>query len=281
MKLLVSSAEHLLVASSGRDQLIGKPIERAVALIARRRAGPEIHHDFGEILLRLELAEDHLDLTRNQLEQIQLLVEHLQDVLLQAASQTEVEHEHLTGLSDPVHASDPLLELHRIPRQIVIDHRPAELEVAALASDFARDEDVSVVFELFHRPIFLLGRQSTVERCDAEASLFERALQVIERRTETREHDRLVVVGSPQQVDQHLGLGRPAHALQGLPHLCDIVVWMDRLVTIECGAKRGRAAPGLHLQHAAVFLLWPHCNVVVARAPRNALVILLQLAANR
>ncbi len=47
-----------------------------------------------------------------------------------------------------MHASDALLELHRIPRKVVVDDGPAKLEIAALAADLRRHQDVRVFCEM-------------------------------------------------------------------------------------------------------------------------------------
>ena len=42
-------------------------------------------------------------------------------------------------LADPVDAADPLLDPHRVPRQVVVDEEVAELEVAPLAAGLGAD----------------------------------------------------------------------------------------------------------------------------------------------
>ena len=48
----------------------------------------------------------------------------------------------LLGLSDPVDAADALLDLHRVPREVVVDDGRAELEVETLARHPGGEEDV-------------------------------------------------------------------------------------------------------------------------------------------
>ena len=45
-------------------------------------------------------------------------------------------------LAVAVEPADPLLDAHRVPRQVVVDHHVDELEVEALARDLGADEDV-------------------------------------------------------------------------------------------------------------------------------------------
>src|SRR5208283_5902748 len=51
----------------------------------------------------------------------------------------------LSVAMDPTH---PLLQSNRIPRDIVVDHEPAELEIDSLASRFGRDHDLAILAEL-------------------------------------------------------------------------------------------------------------------------------------
>ena len=50
-------------------------------------------------------------------------------------------------LSDAIYPSNALLELHRVPRQVVIDHHMAELEVEALAARVGRDQHLRLACE--------------------------------------------------------------------------------------------------------------------------------------
>ena len=53
-------------------------------------------------------------------------------------------HERLKLLSQAVDAADPLLDLHRVPRQVSIDQHTARLKVQALARGVGADENVNL-----------------------------------------------------------------------------------------------------------------------------------------
>ena len=46
------------------------------------------------------------------------------------------------GLAVPVDTAHPLLEAGRVPREVVVDHEPAELEVDTLSGSVRSDEVV-------------------------------------------------------------------------------------------------------------------------------------------
>ena len=82
----------------------------------------------------------------------------------------EVDHDNrLLDLSDPVNAADSLLDLHRVPRQVVVDDRRTELEVQALAGDpVGKDEVVMAGTELGHDLAPLVAAHAAVQHGDAE-----------------------------------------------------------------------------------------------------------------
>jgi hypothetical protein len=127
------------------------------------------------------VAENHLDLAGDQFEQVDLVVEQAEDALLDAAREAEVEDVHLTCLADAVHAADALLDRHRVPGEIVVDHRPAELEIAALAADLTRQQHLRVPLERRDRGVFLDCRQAAVKHGHAKPRLDEHTLEFVER----------------------------------------------------------------------------------------------------
>ena len=67
------------------------------------------------------------------------------DVGLDRAGRVEIENvDFLLLLPETVDSTDPLLHLHGIPGQVVVDHRRAELEVEALTGHPGRKHDVKV-----------------------------------------------------------------------------------------------------------------------------------------
>ena len=59
----------------------------------------------------------------------------------------QVGQQHVVLLADPVQPAEPLLDLHRVPRQIQIDHDVAELQVAALAGGLGGQQHRRLVAE--------------------------------------------------------------------------------------------------------------------------------------
>src|SRR5262245_41306909 len=97
------------------------------------------------------------------------------------------------GLTEAVEASDALLDLHRVPRQVVVQQDVAELEVQPLRADLGRQEDpaTGIGTELLYHPAALVHRDAPVDDADAMAALAELHGQVLERAAEEREHQRL------------------------------------------------------------------------------------------
>src|SRR5579862_3677114 len=133
-------AEQGCVERLGALVLLAHPRQPAAQLGQRlgaaclRRPQPGVEHQVGEIAIFLEAAKDRPYLADYELEHRYLLVQQLQDALLQGATADQVEYIHLTSLPNPVDAPDALLDRHRIPRHVEIDHSVAELDVAALTA---------------------------------------------------------------------------------------------------------------------------------------------------
>ena len=67
---------------------------------------------------------------------LQALEETAVDARVDSILTEQVPHSDLGGfLAQSIHAADPLLDTHGIPGQVVIDHRPGELEVNTFAAD--------------------------------------------------------------------------------------------------------------------------------------------------
>src|SRR5439155_1945925 len=109
--------------------------------------GPQVEHDVFELALVLQISEDLADLAHDQLEHVDLAVEHLEDMVLDGPGSGEVEDPHRLRLADAVDTADALLDPHRIPGQVVVDDRVAELEVASLAADVGREQNAPVASE--------------------------------------------------------------------------------------------------------------------------------------
>ena len=62
----------------------------------------------------------------------------------------EVDHHHVSHLTVAVAAADALLDALRVPGQIIVDDRVAELQVQALRARLRRDQDPRTLLELVH-----------------------------------------------------------------------------------------------------------------------------------
>ena len=98
----------------------------------------------GDLLELLgEPRQDRLETAHQTLEEVDPLAEGEVDVGLDRVLVGQVDHADLgVLLADPVDAADPLLDLHRVPGQVVIDQQPAELEVQALGGRVGADEEL-------------------------------------------------------------------------------------------------------------------------------------------
>ncbi len=70
------------------------------------------------------------------LEEADPVLEYIQDSAFDRSLHVEVEDHDRVFLTDPVDSADPLLDLHRVPRKVVVHKEVAELEVAALSAGF-------------------------------------------------------------------------------------------------------------------------------------------------
>src|SRR5215210_7960353 len=129
-----------LVLLPGLRYPLAELSERILAL-RFRRLDPCLEDRFGELALIVHLAEYLPDLADDQLEHVDLLVEDAQHMLFKRAARDRVEDEDLARLPDAVDAADALLNRHRVPRQVEVDERVAELQVAPLAARFGGEQE--------------------------------------------------------------------------------------------------------------------------------------------
>ncbi len=69
-----------------------------------------------------------IQLADNELEQIDFLMQQTDDMLFDCADRAQIINLHIVGLAQPVNTADSLLDPHRIPWEIEIDHMMAELQ---------------------------------------------------------------------------------------------------------------------------------------------------------
>ena len=92
----------------------------------------------------------------------------------------QVEDVDVAGLPDPVDAAHALLEPVRVPRDVVVDHQVAELEVDALAGRLGRHHDLGPLPELLLCGDALAQLHPAVDQGDVEVGA-ELLDEVVER----------------------------------------------------------------------------------------------------
>ena len=108
----------------------------------------------------------------------------------------EVEDEAVLLLAVAVDAAHALLQPHRVPRDVVVDHEPAELEVDAFAGGFGGDQDLAVLAELalgidagagrvavadLHAAVDLRDAETPLAQLAERPAIFAVASEVVER----------------------------------------------------------------------------------------------------
>src|SRR5947207_6964292 len=111
-------------------------LERFVRLGAQ----PGRREAFLEAIGAAEVAENDVQLSNNELKELDLLIEKAQHVRLDRPPGGEVDDVGLARLPNTVNSADALLDYHRIPGQLVFHEHVAELEIETLRADAGRDE---------------------------------------------------------------------------------------------------------------------------------------------
>ena len=131
----------------GRDLL-----HRACALVDPPQLGFELGPDDARERLRRALARLVQDVVRrveHGAEQVELARQDLEHESLGLVVVGEEVHDgHVALLAVAMAATDALLDALRIPRQVVVHHRVAELQVQPLRAGLGRDEHVRARREL-------------------------------------------------------------------------------------------------------------------------------------
>ena len=116
----------------------------------------------------LSVAENRVKRTYGLFEYVDSPLEDIQHTFFYSSLHPQVEDLDYFVLTDAVYASDPLLDSHRIPWQVVVDQKVAELEVPALATSLGGDQYLRTRFvtESFDGPILFHRCLLTVEHVD-------------------------------------------------------------------------------------------------------------------
>src|SRR5690606_14244355 len=110
-------------------------------------------------------------------DEIDPVLEHVQAAFFGRSFTRQVVDDYFPGLANPIKSADPLLNHHRIPWKVVIDHDVGELEVAPLATGFRRNHDLGRVSELADRPLLLLQVDCSVKTDNSIPSRVEHLMQ--------------------------------------------------------------------------------------------------------
>ncbi len=163
---LAIQVADVLVAHPGDLEILAQLAEsvRDLALVLGR--GPQLEDALLERRSLGVVAEHHVELTHHELEHVQLLLQDREHVGLDRVLGRVVVDEDVPLLPQPMDAADPLLDLHRIPGQIEVDHPPAELEITPLAAGVGGHEHPHLVPEPLDRPFPLAIGHAAVERLD-------------------------------------------------------------------------------------------------------------------
>ena len=112
--------------------------------------------DGGDALLEvdagLDRAEHLVAGAEDALEELELLGQQLEDALVgRVLAVEEVDDHHVVLLAVAVAAADALLDALRVPRQVVVHHQRAELQVDALGAGLGGDHDAALLAEVVHQ----------------------------------------------------------------------------------------------------------------------------------
>ncbi|MBT9156885.1 MAG: hypothetical protein DDT37_01876 [Firmicutes bacterium] len=88
-------------------------------------------------LVNAELREDHGE----------FLLEHLTDPMFDRILKDEVDRADGVRLPDAINPANSLLEPHRVPGDVVVDHHMTELEVQALPAGVSGDKNAGIFSE--------------------------------------------------------------------------------------------------------------------------------------
>src|SRR5690348_17331629 len=135
----------MLARLSAGDDLLTDGFDVLIERFVGIRAQPGVGEPILERVRAAEVAENDVELTDDELEELDLLIEEPQDVRFDRAACREVDDVRLASLTDTMDAADALLDDHRIPRKLVIHEAIAELQVQSLGSGARRDEHRSSI----------------------------------------------------------------------------------------------------------------------------------------
>src|SRR5262249_5099480 len=172
-----------------------------------------LERQIGELAGILQVSQDHLDLADHQLEEVDAFVQDREDALLDRAREAEGEYLDRVLLPDPVQAPNALLEPHRVPGDVEVEHAMAELEVQPLAADVGREQHAPCRPAAFDRLRTFTRGLASVEALVRNAGPPEYLGKEAERAAEAREDDRRLI-GPGKCAQERARLLRPGRPLR-------------------------------------------------------------------
>ena len=107
------------------------------------------------ILIDAHFFEDHRE----------LFFQHFPYTVFNRLCYDEIENLHISRLPDTIYTTTALLDLHRIPRQIVVNDDIRELQVQTFATSVGRNKDVCVVPEFPECLVTLFDTHPSIQDC--------------------------------------------------------------------------------------------------------------------
>ena len=117
-----------------------------------------VRDTFFKIHAGLDGAKDFVTRSKNSAEKLEFVTEELIDPLVgSVVFVQEIHHDHIVFLAVAVTATNALLNTLRIPRQIVIHHERAELQVDSFRSRFRGDHNDRLIAEIIYKRLSHVG----------------------------------------------------------------------------------------------------------------------------
>src|SRR5262249_19256319 len=135
---------------------------------------------------------------------IDLFVEYPEHLLFERAARRQIENKDVTRLADAVDAPDALLDGHRVPGQIEIDQRVAELEVAPLASRLGADQQRDLTLKSPNSGVLFRPRHPALELLAGDAFALNQFGQPMQCLAVMDEDHLLFIRIASQQFDERL-----------------------------------------------------------------------------
>ena len=100
----------------GGQQPVAQILHAVAELVGVARFRPQVGHHILELALLVQVAQDHVDLTDDQLEHEQFRFEQVQHRGLDRAGRHQIENVYVVRLADAAETADALLNAHGVPR---------------------------------------------------------------------------------------------------------------------------------------------------------------------